>query len=321
MKNRSFRMISILCAAALLICAFSAFAAAEGTPATPTELTPVQPQEEPAEAPAQEETTEDGIDTVEVFITKTLALGQSWEGTMSKTKPAVLKLDLAKACSVHMLVEGKDVQVSVEKSDKQTENPPRTQTDPEIDRAIISWEAEAGSYLITLTPAEPNPLAKARVSFMDDEAYAAWEAAQEAAEEEEGEPEEEPEVEPEAENETKTEEAQDGNQNDEDVIPSEAEGSPENEPEEAEPAPERHITVELSWDVPEPDLGDTAHLKAILEGYDQLTYTLQWQYSPDDENWTDALGETGDRIDITLTEDNDNYYWRIVVFIEEPEEA
>ena len=56
MKNRSFRILSLLCAVTLLICAFSAWAAAEETPATPTDLTPVQPQQEPAAAPAQEET-------------------------------------------------------------------------------------------------------------------------------------------------------------------------------------------------------------------------------------------------------------------------
>ena len=169
MKNRSFRILSLLCAVTLLICAFSAWAAAEETPATPTDLMPAQA--EPEQAPAQEETEEDGIGTVEVVITKALKLGQSWEGTMSKKKPAVLKLDLEKACTVHMLVEGKDVWATMEKADRRTDNPPRTQTDPETKQAILFWEAEAGSYLITLGPVEPNLLAMATVSFMDKTAF------------------------------------------------------------------------------------------------------------------------------------------------------
>ena len=84
--------------------------------------------------------------------------------------------------------------------------------------------------------------------------------------------------------------------------------------------PERHITIDVAWDVPEPDIGDTAHLKAVPEGYENLTYTLQWQYSPDDRNWTDAAGETDDHIDIVLTEENNNYYWRIMVFVQDHEE-
>ena len=172
MKNRSVRILSLLCAVILMTCAVSAFA--EETPATPTDLQPAGSEKE----------TEDAVSSIEVIITKTLAIGESWSGRMKKTKPAVLKLDIAKPGKVYVLVEGKDVWATVEKSDRMTENPTRTQTEPETNRMILSWEAEEGSYLITLGPVEPNLLAKADVTVMNQKAYDAWEAEQEETEEE-----------------------------------------------------------------------------------------------------------------------------------------
>ena len=331
MKNRSFRILSLLCAVTLLICAFSAWAAAEETPATPTDLTPVQPQQEPAAAPAQEETEEDGIGTVEVVITKALKLGQSWEGTMSKKKPAVLKLDLEKACTVHMLLEGKDVWATMEKADRRTDNPPRTQTDPETKQAILFWEAEAGSYLITLGPVEPNLLAKAKVTFLDDEAFAAWETEQEETEEAEEpveEPAEEPVEEPaEEKEEPGTEPANDDIPNDdipndEAVIPNEGEETSEETSEpEPEEEPEREINVEVKWDVPYPNYGDTAHFIADVSDYEGLTYTIQWQYTKDKTIWNDIPNATNAFMDVVVNEENNLYDWRILVFLEEEPET
>ena len=102
MKIRFNRLISILCAVMLLIGAFSAWAAAEETPATTTDLKPVEgetvpdepseeqptePEEKPAEEPEKEpeqesegepegEPADDTVDSVEVLITKTLTMGQ-----------------------------------------------------------------------------------------------------------------------------------------------------------------------------------------------------------------------------------------------------
>ena len=312
MKNRLERILSVICAAILMICALSACLAEEGLPATPTDLAPAQeegtvpaaatePAEEPQEEHVQEEPEkEDSGDSVEMIITKAISVNDSWKGQMRKTKPAVLKLDLAKKQNVHVVVLGRNVWVTVEKTDQISENAPRTETDPDTGRTIISWEAEAGSYLITLGPVEPSPAARAEVLVMDDDTFGNWEP------EPETDPEEEPEAEPEPAEEP------------------EAEPDPEEEPEaepEPEEKPERHITVNTTWDVDNPRIGDTAHLEAKLTGYDGLQYTMQWQYSIDKMTWYDMPGETNIRMDVVATNENNFYWWRIVVFVEEdPEE-
>lgn len=261
-----------------------------------------EPEAEPVQEPA-EEPEEENIDSVEVVITKTLTVGQNWEGKMKKTKPAILKLDVAWPGTVYMLVEGKDVWATVEKSDRLAENPERNQTDPETDRMVVSWSAEEGSYLITLGPVEPNLLAAATVTFMSKSAYDAWEEEQA---EEDPEPEEESETENEpAENESGLEAEQE----------SEVAPIPEEESEENRPEPERHITVDVTWDVPDPIIGDTAHFIAKLEGYDDLKYSMQWQYSPDDGIWFDLPGETRQTMDVVITEENNYVYWRILVYV------
>ncbi len=371
MKIRFNRILSFICAV-MMICAVCAWAYAEEASATPTDLSPaeetVPAEQEPAEEPEiepaaepevkptevpKEETAEEPITSVEVVITKTLAIGGSWEGKVSKTKPAILKLDVKQRCTVHVLVEGKDVWASVEKADHRTDNPPRIQTDPDTDRTIISLEAEEGSYLITLGPVETNLLGIVSVTFMDSKTFTEWEAAQaenepepeiEQEPEQEQEPVQEPESDPEDNSEETPEEEpgptdenvipddkdvikdniedipsdEDAVPDEEDIIPSDVDDIP-SETEEA-PQPQRHIDVELIWDSENPVLGDTAHLKATLNGYDSLIYTLQWQYSPDAEHWTDAPGETKDSIDIVTSEENNYFYWRILVYIEEAEE-
>ena len=99
---------------------------------------------------------------------------------------------------------------------------------------------------------------------------------------------------------------------------------PEDEPEENRPEsellPERHITVDVTWDVPDPIIGDTAHLTATLEGYEGLQYSMQWQYSPDRITWYDIEGETDTTMDVVVTEENNLVYWRILVYVEEDQE-
>ena len=84
--------------------------------------------------------------------------------------------------------------------------------------------------------------------------------------------------------------------------------------------PERDIDVEITWDVTDPVIGDTAHFKAILEGYDELEYSIQWQYSTDKITWNNLPGETAAAMDVVVTEENNLYYWRILVFVEEDQE-
>ena len=84
---------------------------------------------------------------------------------------------------------------------------------------------------------------------------------------------------------------------------------------------ERSIQVDVSWDVPDPMIGDTAHFKAILDGYDGLEYTMQWQYSPDDINWHDIPNETNATMDVVVTPENNVVYWRILVYVEDDQES
>ena len=278
MKNLFNRTLSILCAVMLMISAVSAWAAAEEF-ATPTDLNPAE---------------EEGIDSIEVIVTKTLTVGQSWDGKMKKTKPDVLKLDVTTPGLVYMLVEGRDVWATVEKSDRQTENPERSRTDPETGLMVISWEAEEGSYLITLGPVEPNLLAKATVSFMNSDAYETWE-------EEQANPEPEPDDEAEPEPDNKDAESE----------------KAEEKKQESAINPQRSITVEVTTDEPEPVVGDTAHFRAILNGYDGLNYTMQWQYSNDRQTWHDIPEETNESMDVIVTPENNTVYWRILVYLEE----
>ncbi len=219
MKNRFIQMFLVICAVMLMICAASVWAAAEDATATPTDLAPVEQEEsvpettepettepettepEATEPEAQEpqaaepEVTEpeetadeeEASDSVEIIITKAVRIGDSWSGTMKKTKPAVLKLDIDHAQQVNLVVLGRHGWITVEKSDRLTENPARTLTNDETSQTVISWYAEAGSYLVTLGPVEPNLMAKLNVSFMNDACYDEWLAQQqeeEATEEE-----------------------------------------------------------------------------------------------------------------------------------------
>ena len=414
MKNRFIRKFLVICAAMLFVCAVSVWAAAEETtPATPTDLTPAEtadsvpgttepettepettePDTTEPQDPADETTEpeepaegEDAADAVELIITKAVRVGDSWSGVMKKNKPAILKLDVAQAQQVNLLVQGRHVWIAVEKADRLTENPARTLT--ENSKAIISWHAEAGSYLITMGPVEPNLMAKANVSILDDAAYGEWMAQQQTEEiteeeptevtEETEEPAEEPgeteetegteESEEPAEEtveeitEEETEEAE-GTTDEPDEITEEEEETtetpadeeetgeePAGEPEEiteeepaeesedgqeeleetgekteenipeSETTPERHIRVDVTWDVPDPIIGDTAHFEAVMEGYDELQYTVQWQYSPDETTWYDIPNETNTTMDVVVTPENNTVYWRILVYVEESQE-
>ena len=98
------------------------------------------------------------------------------------------------------------------------------------------------------------------------------------------------------------------------------EASKEEKPEEnipeSETQAERSITIDVTWDVDNPIIGDTAHLKANLVGYDGLEYTMQWQYSLDQETWYDISGETNQNMDVVVTKENNLYHWRMLVSVE-----
>ena len=323
--------LAIFCAIVLLCgTVFIPPASGETVPATPTDLEPADTaaeseQAEP-EAPDSEETMtgeEEQADSLEIAITKSVLPGQTWAGTLKRRTPSILKLDLNCAQTVYILIEGKDVAASIRKADRVNDEVPVLTTDPETDRLIIELNGEEGSYLLFLRAGENSLLAKAEVSFMNYTAYEAW-----LSEEPKTKTEEQPETAGEEgtgeRTGPETETVTGGEESEQDK---ETETNPENEPEQAEeetaltPPPERSISVHVTFDVPDPAIGDTAHFKAILTGYEDLDYTMQWQYSSDRSEWTDIAGEMKDTMDIVVTEENNHVYWRIVVYLEgEPAE-
>ena len=293
--------------------------------------------EESGEEPTEEKTNEDEpAPGIEIVVAKTLQPGQSWSGTIKHKTPTILKLDMNRAQTFYILVKGEDVLAAVQKADRYDETASGMPTDAETNELVIGLNAEAGSYLISLKAGDNSLLAKVEVIIMDQAAYDAWIAENQAAEEDgqqeetaaeqesetETEPEEgteEPETDPElpAEPETDAEETTEAN----------PEGEPEEETEteiqeepEDIPEPARIIEVYVTWDVPEPIIGDTAHFHAILTGYEGLDYTMQWQFSPDQKDWTDIEGETKEVMDVIVTEENNLLYWRIVIYLEQEQE-
>ena len=389
MKNRFIQMFLVICAVMLMICAVSVWAAAEDVTATPTDLAPVEQEEsvpettepettepettepeatepqaaEPETSDPEEAVEEEAADSVEIIITKTVRIGDSWSGTMKKTKPAVLKLDIDHAQQVNLVVLGRHGWITVEKSDRLTENPARTLTNDETSQTVISWYAEAGSYLVTLGPVEPNLMAKLNVFIMNQAAYGDW-LAQQQAEEVTEEEKELPETEDTNIDETEeelleteentvteiiTEETEEESEEEtaaenegteevsEDTIGEELEAMEENEKlpeqeteneveleentelaeEETEVPSNRFIEISVTCDSLNPVIGDTAHFTAILNGYEGLKYTCQWQYSPDHEDWFDITGETGLSMDVVTNKENNYYYWRILLYVED----
>lgn len=251
-------------------------------------------EEQEAEQP-KTENSEAAADSVEIIIAKSLTPDESWKGTVRKTKPTILKLDVADSRMIHLFVEGKDVLYSVQKSDRITEDAGYVLTDSATNHSVTSWAAEPGSYLISIRAGENSMGARVTISFKNDEEFATWEEEQAALEaepqgkEKENIPEENGEEPKEAGTESETEK---------DLLP------------------RRSVSMVINWDTDDPVLGDTAHMKAILEGYDGLSYSLQWQNSPDCETWKDISGATGETFDIRITEENNDLYWRILVYLE-----
>ena len=296
------------------------------------EQVPEQPttEEQEVEQPITEN-SEGAAESIEIIIAKSLTPDESWKGTVRKTKPTILKLDVADSRMIHLFVEGKDVLYSVQKSDRITEDAGQTLTDTETNRSITSWAAEPGSYLISIRAGENSMGARVAISFMNDAEFTAWEEEQATPEaEEQGEQEdeipEETEGEPESaeenpetvEGEPRTEDGEETEtmETEPETVPEDYEEE-ENKPE-SELFPERSVSMQIDWDTDDPAIGDTAHMKAILEGYDGLAYSLQWQNSFDCDTWNDIPGATAETFDIMITEENNDLYWRILVYLEAP---
>ena len=58
-------------------------------------------------------------------------------------------------------------------------------------------------------------------------------------------------------------------------------------------------------------------MKATVTGYEDVDYVLQWQYSenPDTSEWTDYPGANDETFDLQITEENNNFFWRVIVIV------
>ena len=83
--------------------------------------------------------------------------------------------------------------------------------------------------------------------------------------------------------------------------------------------PERTIDIYYSWNNVKPALGEVVTFIAVLHGYEDTDYTIQWQRSSNNTDWTDVPNSDGTRLYEVITRDNYKDYWRVQVKITEPE--
>ena len=88
------------------------------------------------------------------------------------------------------------------------------------------------------------------------------------------------------------------------------------EPEERELPEDRSIAIVMSCDEEHPGFGSVIHFTAELKGYEDLKYTVQWVKSTDNESWVEVEGATGETMDVVVTKENYQNYWRVIVTVE-----
>lgn len=84
----------------------------------------------------------------------------------------------------------------------------------------------------------------------------------------------------------------------------------------AEPQPQPVRSADIHVTIPQnPQYGDTVTLQATLSGYEGVAVSLQWQYSRDQEHWTDARGNGANGTDYSFQINDDTVctYWRLAV--------
>lgn len=73
------------------------------------------------------------------------------------------------------------------------------------------------------------------------------------------------------------------------------------------------LSVAISAESDVVELGGYMVLTAVLTGFEDLNYTLQWQFSTDNANWADVDGATGSTLRVQMNEENRDYFWRVSV--------
>lgn len=73
------------------------------------------------------------------------------------------------------------------------------------------------------------------------------------------------------------------------------------------------LSVAISAESDVVELGGDMVLTAVLTGFEDLNYTLQWQFSMDNANWANVDGATGSTLRVQMNEENRDYFWRVSV--------
>ena len=79
--------------------------------------------------------------------------------------------------------------------------------------------------------------------------------------------------------------------------------------------PDRTIDIYYSWNNQKPAIGGDVTFIAVLHGYENLEYSIQWQQSKNGSDWADVPGSNDTRYTETITRDNYKDFWRVQVSI------
>lgn len=110
--------------------------------------------------------------------------------------------------------------------------------------------------------------------------------------------------------------AEDGELDEDFTLPEEGELPEEDAEPEIPEIPEidfSTLSVAISAESDVVELGGDMVLTAILTGFEDLNYTLQWQFSTDNANWANVDGATGSTLRVQMNEENRDYFWRVSV--------
>lgn len=78
---------------------------------------------------------------------------------------------------------------------------------------------------------------------------------------------------------------------------------------------DRSVSVYLAYDGDYVTFGDRVTFYAVLNGYEDTVYTLQWQSSHDNRTWSDISGADKATYAMNVTEENYTDYYRVAVTI------
>ena len=275
----------------------------EEKPAPETEPEPVTPAEEPAPvenepesvpAPEDTETTEETKPAKEIWVD-----GEPWKDTLKAGKEFKITIQPIVTGEIIITIktdkgfdpEKEEIKFLIDSDEREFKKVEEESTEESTTWTKTIYVQYGKTYELTILSEKDAELVLTVINKHQEE------EPQEQIEE--NEPEET--TEDKSEDETEQEESTEKNQ-----------------PEEEQIETERKVTVSLSWDDEKPTYGSVAHLKATLEGYEGLEYTMQWQWSLDRTTWNDIEYATTENLDVVYTEENGDYYWRILVDVQSP---